>query len=167
MGNFVFIGDSILDWFNCNYYFPELDIINHGVAGDIINGVISRLPQAVNRQETQSILVMIGHNDLCMGADVAQAMSKFEKICALIKEKNISNVYISGLLPIDFVDNTIVMDYNNGLKELSLKYGFTFIPVRDNFMDNNLNINNELSDGLHLTEKGYNVLAKVFKNYIV
>ncbi len=166
MKKIVFIGDSILDWFNCAYYFPDLDIANHGIAGDTISGVLNRINRVLEINKPETILVMIGHNDLCMGAGISKSLENFSKICNIIKREGTKNVFISGLLPIDFVDNNTVQNFNAGIESISMKNDFTFIPVREHFLHNNNTAKKELSDGLHLTGKGYDVLAEIFKDFV-
>lgn len=165
MANFIFTGDSIIEWFNVYTYFPNLKIKNYGIAGDTIQGVYSRINKALN-QKPASLLVMVGHNDLCMQYSSEEAILRYEKICNEINKYEIENVFLSGLLPIDFITKDTVIDFNSRLKLLANKNNFTYIEVRENFINKSGKAEKELSDGLHLTQKGYDKLAEVFRRYI-
>jgi lysophospholipase L1-like esterase len=165
MIDFVFTGDSIIEWMSATYYFPDLKISNQGIAGDTINGVLHRLNDAY-RENPDKLLVMVGHNDLVMRENSQAALTEYRRICEKIISYHLKKVFITGLLPIDFISVKTVVDFNNGLEKLSEDFGYTFIPVREAFINKNGKAKADLSDGLHLTKNGYANLAGVFKNYI-
>ncbi len=165
MADFVFIGDSIIEWLHTRHYFPDLIISNHGIAGDTISGVGNRLNFAI-QEKPNGILVMVGHNDLVMYPYPEDALQEYEKLCQPLESSGIQRVFITGLLPIDFIPAQTVIKFNDGIKVLAKKKKFTFIPVREKFILENGKARPDLSDGLHLTEQGYNVLADVIKKNI-
>ena len=165
MADFVFIGDSIIEWLHIRHYFPDLIISNQGIAGDTISGVYNRLNFAI-QEKPNGILVMVGHNDLVMYPHPEEALNDYEKLCNQLESSGIQRVFITGLLPIDFIPKQTVIKFNDGIKVLAEKKKFSFIPVRENFILDNGKARPDLSDGLHLTEQGYNVLADVIKKNI-
>ncbi len=57
----LFIGDSLTEWFKLEKYFPDVDIINEGIAGDTTYGVLERLDKVIDIS-VDMIFLMIGIN---------------------------------------------------------------------------------------------------------
>jgi len=55
----LFIGDSLTEWFGLEKYFPDVKIINEGIAGDTTYGVLERLEGIID-QPVDKIFLMIG-----------------------------------------------------------------------------------------------------------
>ncbi|MHA3775570.1 GDSL-type esterase/lipase family protein [Verrucomicrobiota bacterium sgz303538] len=73
-GAVVFLGDSITQgWNTLAKDFPDLKVANRGISGDTTRGVLFRLKEDVLDVKPRAVVLLIGTNDLGLGAspDVA------------------------------------------------------------------------------------------------
>jgi len=63
----LFIGDSLIEFFNWQNSFPEDQIINFGQAGETTEGLAARLPGKIQRSEALDLILnMTGTNNHSM-----------------------------------------------------------------------------------------------------
>ena len=65
--NGVFLGDSITDFCDPDTYYPGLNAVNRGIAGDMTVGVLRRMEASVFALEPRLVVLLIGVNDLSRG----------------------------------------------------------------------------------------------------
>ena len=63
----VFLGDSITDFCDLDTYYPGLNAVNRGIAGDMTVGVLRRMEASVFALEPRLVVLLIGVNDLSRG----------------------------------------------------------------------------------------------------
>lgn len=63
----VFLGDSITDFCDPDTYYPGLNAVNRGIAGDMTVGVLRRMEASVFALEPRLAVLLIGVNDLSRG----------------------------------------------------------------------------------------------------
>jgi hypothetical protein len=76
--NIVMIGDSITDRGLWCELTNRTDIINRGISGDTISGVLNRLKNL--NPNLQQAFIMIGINDLLRGQSVDYVFGNYKKI---------------------------------------------------------------------------------------
>jgi lysophospholipase L1-like esterase len=91
-GAVVFLGDSITaGWQSLANAFPNIKVANRGISGDTTRGVLYRLKDDVLDLDPKAIVLLIGTNDVGLGAKPEDVADNIETILQDIKKFN-SNV---------------------------------------------------------------------------
>ena len=88
-GAIVFLGDSITQgWGDPGKYFPRYRCANRGISGDTTRGILYRLPDDVLALHPAAVVLLIGTNDIGLGADPAGVAANLQAILAALKASN-------------------------------------------------------------------------------
>ena len=88
-GAVVFLGDSITQgWGEPGKYFPRYRCANRGISGDTTRGILYRLEEDVLALHPAAVVLLIGTNDIGIGADPADAAANLQAILAALKAAN-------------------------------------------------------------------------------
>lgn len=88
-GAVVFLGDSITQkWNSLAKDFPGFHVANRGISGDTTRGVLYRLPADVNTLSPKAVVLLIGTNDLGLGADPEEVAANIREILSLLEKAN-------------------------------------------------------------------------------
>jgi lysophospholipase L1-like esterase len=88
-GAVVFLGDSITQgWGEPGKYFPKYRCANRGISGDTTRGILYRLQEDVLALHPAAVVLLIGTNDIGIGADPADVAAKLQAILAALKAAN-------------------------------------------------------------------------------
>ncbi|MBW2466165.1 MAG: GDSL family lipase [Deltaproteobacteria bacterium] len=166
---FLFIGDSLIEFFNWQERFPGKHILNYGIAGETAEGLLSRLPAVINRVPApELVLIMTGINNVAM-EDYGFLVS-YEKIISLLQEAyGKTTIVISSLLPADlFFLGDAVPRVNKRLLAIAKKNNILYLDLYPLFIDKNSRIIPSYfeSDGVHLSAAGYEVWARTLEKTI-
>lgn len=165
----IFLGNSITD--NCNWHelLGNPNVINRGISGDKIEGILSRLDEIVE-SKPKKIFLMVGINDFRKKRTSTQILMDYERLIKEIKEKTShTELYIQSILPTKMkgYNNKDIIKVNNGLKQLSIKHRCEYINLFDLFKDDNNEMNMEFSiEGIHLNGKGYLLWKEAIVKYV-
>lgn len=183
-GGALFFGDSITEWYDIEKYFPDIKVkYNSGIAGSTSESLMWICDEAVIKYKPSLMVLLVGTNDLGntnmrSPRDIALNV---RNILDLVNGNlpNIKIVLISTLPCNEELHGEAVgkfMRTNRNINMLNVEYeemlktfdNVTFINVFDQFIDKETNsIKDDYSeDGLHLTEKGYDLLTKIVKPLI-
>jgi lysophospholipase L1-like esterase len=157
----VFLGDSLTDFYDVSYYYPQYRVLNRGIAGDTTTGLLGRLDTSVYAVQPKVAVMLIGVNNInTMMDDYEQLLIGFAQ--------NLPNTHIV-LLSLtcmtqqwaEAVGNDNAASKNVLIRQLADKYGYTFVDIYTPLLDPNTG---ELAldytvDGGHLSDKGYRVLT--------
>ena len=133
----VFLGDSITSRCDLDKYFPNYNVYNSGIAGNMTKDILDNIENRVFVYNPTKVFILIGTNDL---------------------------VY-SGL-DNDGIKNNI-KDLNNKKKKICNNNKCTYINMYDNLTDKNGNMKRIYTvDGLHLNKIGYKVVASKLTKYL-
>lgn len=171
----VFIGDSIINYWDTSKYFTNTNIINRGIAGDTAVGVLNRLDQII-KIEPSIIIIHVGSNDI-----VRTTNTNDEIVQTLLKiryklETNLPNtkIYIVSLPPVlrdHEITSTAYVQHrtNDIIEDINEKLLLFTEPIDTSSYlkdsDGNLKLN-YTKDGIHLTHEGYKVLSKVIASEV-
>lgn len=166
---FIFIGDSLIEFFNWQKRFPNRKIYNYGSAGETAEGLLARLPGIISRvQSPELVMIMTGTNNLAM--EDYGFLFTYEKIINLLqKHYPEAAIIMTSLLPIDlsFLGEAVPR-INKRLQKIARENGVTFLDLYSLFLDQDLKPVRAYYefDGVHLSEAGYEVWAKTLENTI-
>ncbi|MHB0754386.1 GDSL-type esterase/lipase family protein [Polaribacter sp. M15] len=168
-GSIIFLGDSITEFCNWNELFGQNNIINRGISGDTLDGLLYRIDEVI-KKKPKKLFIMIGINDLGKGKSVNQILEKY----TILMDKTHSNlpetkIYIQSVLPTKRknLSNTDIKKINIGLIKIANKYNKNYIDLYSSFLSKNNELNDAYSlDGLHLNGKGYQLWKQIIKKDI-
>jgi lysophospholipase L1-like esterase len=167
----VFIGNSITeqggDWAN---RLNNKAVKNRGIAGDVTDGVLARLGE-VTYVKPAAVFIEIGINDLFNPSlNAERTANNIIMITNRIKKQSpLTMIYVQTIFPTknDFLVNKI-SETNQILRNYKKPNLYTLVETHALFADSADLMKKEYTkDGVHLTEKGYEVwvdyLRKFFK----
>jgi len=161
-GGTVFVGDSITEGFPLADAFPKRHVINRGIGGDLVEGVIERLDVSVADLKPAQVYVMIGINDLWWGEPVSMEVRKERYVRLLQGLKQAApkaKTFIQSILPVggNMPElNACVVEVNNMLRGLTEEAGLTYVDLHPWLGDETGALRPEFTtDGVHLTLGGY------------
>lgn len=181
--NFVFLGDSITDFYNLETFYGNLPTVNSGTSGFQTPDIIKHLKDYVYIYNPTKIFLLVGTNDIAF-TDITnqELINNFEKIIDEIKKNRPnSKLYIESIYPVNRnTDNDVVLDWmvgkrensrivkiNTMLKKLCEEKEVTYINMYDKLTDENGNLKLEYTiDGLHISPEGYKVITNTIMKYI-
>jgi lysophospholipase L1-like esterase len=169
-GEIVFLGNSITaagnDW-SVRLNYPN--IRNRGIGGDVTDGVLHRLNE-ITYYEPKAVFLLIGINDLynisLFEPSVDYISKNIIRITQEIKKKSPkTKVFVQTILPVEKqIYRSPINEINNFLKSEESKNSYTIIDLHSAFVDDKgLIIEDFFSDGIHLTEQGYNNWVKIIR----
>lgn len=169
--NILFLGHSLIEFFDWQGRFPAHQVANLGVAGETVEGLLSRLENIIEANpRAELIFIMTGINNVAM-EDFDFLDPCREIIVGMTAAYPNAGIYIHSLLPtlVDFIENETVRLVNISIKNLAESTGAGFIDLYRHFVDRRGTPVREylLDDGVHLTDKGYSVWAGVIEEIIV
>lgn len=173
----VMLGNSLTEQGSWAEYFPGKDVLNRGIGGDIIAGMVDRLPDILDNKPAK-IFITAGVNDILF-FDITneEFEAGYAQIFEIIrKESPASEIFLGGLLPVndtvkpdsEFLENKNgkIAAFNELVKHIAVEYRATYIDIRPHMLNGEQLNANYTTDGIHLNEKGYLIWAKVLKPYI-
>lgn len=180
--NYVFLGDSITDWYDLDKYFEGLPVVNSGVSGYSTNNILNNMNKMVYQYNPSKVFILIGINDLELKVDDDVVVNNIRKIIQGIKKnRRYAKIYVESIYPINNSDddkiegsiingnrkNSDIIDINNKLVKLAEEEGVTYIDLHKELVDDNGLLKIEYTvDGLHLSSEGYEKVTEVLRKYI-
>ena len=179
--NFVFLGDSIIDWYPISeMYDKSIPIVNSGIAGYETHDILERMDEMVYRYNPTKVFLLIGTNDLKYKDnkdDEEEVAKNIEEIIVQIKENRPkAKIYVQSIYPVnrEMKNSASEERYNEEIKEVNEKVesycndnDVTYINMYDLLSDNDGNFNEAYTnDGLHPNTLGYVVITKKLMEYM-
>ncbi len=139
----------------------------------MVEGLLRRIGSITGKHDTADLIfIMSGLNDVAM--EEFDFLDSYREIIIRLRTAYPNaRIYIHSLLPtsVDFISNTSIWDVNGSLKELAGEMGIEYIDIYRDFIHEDGRVIREylLPDGVHLSDKGYEVwsgaLEEVVKRY--
>ncbi len=173
-GGIVFVGDSITQDFNVYEYFPNHNVYNRGIGGDTSKGVLTRLNESIFELSPKKVFLHIGTNDLELINDgIENIYKRIQEIVDKIHSfDELIEIYLISVYPVNpRIDkkttgrrkNQDIIKLNKKIKEIK---NITYINIFNKLLLNDV-LNPEYTiEGLHLNQKGYEIIRKTILKYI-
>ncbi|MFH2123193.1 MAG: GDSL-type esterase/lipase family protein [Pseudomonadota bacterium] len=164
-GRLLFLGDSLLADFNWQDRITHFEVLNLSVFGETPHGLLNRLPSIQEQViEPHIILIMTGTNSLLM-EDYNFTETMRQIVVSLSHYYPSAEVIINSLIPlqIPWLDKNEMKRINSAMEALSLQSGCCFLDMYAKFSTGTGLFQ---ADGIHFTEKGYNLWARSILEYI-
>lgn len=171
-GSIIFLGDSITEFGEWSELFPTHRVLNRGVAGDGIRGVMNRLDE-IKRHEPTLIFLMIGVNDLCFHtpSEVYQSYEHLLNYMLLDFDKN--QIIVQSILPVNNeiyktgTDNEQIDEVNKVVSDFCAKKGIPYANLASLFKDNTNNLKKAFTlDGIHINGIAYKAWSQSLNNWL-
>ena len=178
--NFVFLGDSITDFYPLEEFYDNLPVVNSGVDGYKTTDILSRIYSMVTIYNPTKVFLLIGTNDVPVSSE-DEIVDHIKQIIEEIhKKRPKAKVYLESILPVNRSDdekidhgmvgereNDKIQSINKKLEQYAEEEGITFINLYDEFV----NSDNEMTlkyttEGLHLSSLGYLKLTNILLPYL-
>lgn len=170
----VFVGDSITQDFNVYEYFLGKNVYNRGIGGDTSKGLLERLDESIFKLAPKKVFIQIGTNDFqLLDTNCDEVFMRIQEVVNKILEFDEKiKVYLISVYPVNYKmdqatvgkrDNLTINNLNNLLKTIK---SVQFIDIYGKLLDGDV-LNSEYSlEGLHLNQKGYEVVREALLPYI-
>jgi lysophospholipase L1-like esterase len=168
-GQFLFIGDSLIEFFNWQKRFPDNHVSNFGSAGETAEGLLARLPNIILRSHSPDlVMIMTGTNNIAM-EDYGFLLT-YEKIIDLLQKSYAqATIVMTSLLPIElFFLGDAVPRVNKRLKDIAMDKHILYLDLYPLFLEEETRAITAYyeADGVHLSYKGYEVWARALENTV-
>jgi lysophospholipase L1-like esterase len=175
----VLLGDSLSLWFPPELLPADRAWLNQGISGESAIGLNKRL-NLLDGLEPQTILVMVGVNDLFKGAPDAQLVQSLKQLVQTLKQQHPkSELVLQSLLPhsdgtmtiadrdlVLKVSNERIYQLNQKIKAVAAEAEVQYLDLYPLFVDGDGLLRAELStDGLHLNRQGYLVWRSALQTF--
>ena len=175
--NIVFLGDSITDFYNLDKYYPDNNVVNSGISGDVSDDILNDMYNRVYRYNPSKVFLLIGTNQIPKGDSDDEIVDDIKRIITNIHDnRSITKIYVESIYPVNKElnktmvstrDNERIVELNKKIKEevKDIKY-VEYINIYDSLLKDN-KLSNEYSiDGLHLNDRGYEIVTNIIKKYL-
>lgn len=166
-GTAVFLGDSITDYCDLGSYYPGLNAVNAGVAGDTTDWMLDRLEDSVLTYEPDILVLLGGINDLLRGSDDEQIVANLMTIVDTVRERVPKvQILVQSIYPIGDEDNLYwtgrIRAINSRLESLAKEHHYSYVNLFDPLSESDGRLGPRYSyDGLHPNEAGYSVVSPI------
>jgi lysophospholipase L1-like esterase len=166
----LFIGDSLIEYFDWQERFPKNSVYNMGVAGETVEGLYARLQVVYTQVDTpDEIFIMSGINNLAMGH--RKFITTYRKIVRGLKKQYESpRIFVQSLLPVLFpwISNDEIMDINKQLNKMADAEKVDYLDIYSLFLDREGKAVADylLEDGVHVSERGYSVWSDEIEKHL-
>jgi lysophospholipase L1-like esterase len=170
VSSLVFIGDSLTEWYDWQARFPGYGVLNLGIAGETIEGLVNRLDRIILAlEDPDCIFIMTGINNVAM--EDYEIIHEYKRIInRFFSVFRKTEIVIQSLLPADlpWLDKGVITALNKELKGLAGNFTAHYLDVYGAFIGpDGILIREYLADdGVHLSDKGYEVWALVVEGYL-
>ena len=177
--NILFLGDSITYRYDLDKYYENYYTVNSGIEGNRINDILDDMKERVYQYNPSKIILLIGTNDLDESYDssVDEVYNNFKRLLHEIKNnRKLSKVFVVSVYPVNNdiknsnakgKTNERIIEYNNKVKRYCEENKYTYIDLHDDLLDENGNLDEDYTvDGLHISDKGYEIITNKIKKYI-
>lgn len=157
--NLLFIGDSLIEFFDWQGCFPGCRVENLGRAGETVQELLARAPAVLQRQAAPTwLLIMSGINNVAR--EDYGFLPAYEELLQQLRAKWPATILtVNSLLPVrlPWVAADLLPQLNNLLRAMAARQEALFLNGYDHFLDQNGLADGRflMEDGVHLSAAGY------------
>ena len=177
--NFLFLGDSITDFYPLDEYYDEIPVVNSGISGNKTTDILNDMEKRVYQYNPSKVFILIGTNDLDSPDKdiVKKTYNNIKKIISNIrKNRSKAKIYLESVYPVNNKvinnsvnnrDNKKIKQLNKLLKEYAKEEDVIYIDIYKSLKDQDGFLNSKYTDdGLHLNSLGYVVVTRELLPYL-
>lgn len=166
----TFIGDSLTEWFDWQKRFPAYRVTNLGISGEPVEGLLNRLEKIRRTVDSPDYLfIMTGINNIAMEHyDIVGTYREIVRNFTTWYKK--TKLVVQSILPVtlEWTGNNVIKDINRHLEQIASDFNAEYLDVFGLFVDarGNPKIDCLQDDGVHLSDKGYEVWANEVERFL-
>jgi len=170
MKRILFIGDSLIEFFDWQARFPGHRVANLGRAGETVEGLLSRIKAITMKHPSpRLVFIMTGINNAAM--EDLGFLDSYGKIIDHLKAACPgARIFVHSLLPtlLPWISDASLQEVNRSLARMAEEKGGEFIDLYRLFVDGEGAAVKDylLADGVHLSDQGYAVWAETLEKII-
>ena len=179
--NYLFLGDSITDFYDLDKYYEGLPVVNSGINGNRTTDILNDMKDRVYRYNPSKVFLLIGTNDIIDGKGNDEIIDNIKKIIELIKKNRpYAEIYLESIYPVNKTDNDKIslsmvssrdndqiIEINKKLKKYCDEKKITYIDLYSKLVNDEGNLKLDYTkEGLHLSDDGYKVVTEEISKYI-
>jgi lysophospholipase L1-like esterase len=168
----LFVGSSTIEFWKTSQAFPGLPVVNRGIGGTHISDVLAHYDRLVARYKPKTIVFYSADNDLAAGKPPAQvANDANEFISRVRRDFPIAKIVFIAAKP-SIARWKLIDKYretNRLMRQaVETKPGDVFVDVESQVLGPDGKPRAELfrADGLHFSDKGYQILDDAVRPYL-
>jgi lysophospholipase L1-like esterase len=163
----VFLGDSITEAGRWTEWFPELETVNMGIAGETTDDVVARLPEVI-AADPGTVVVLVGTNDIGRRRRSTEYIGRNIETILVELRKNLphARIILQSVMP-------RTKDFARGVHEINvhIRQFSSVATARAEWLDlwpvladPEGSLSSKYSDdGLHLNEAGYKAWVEALR----
>lgn len=169
----VFFGDSLMKNSDFREFFPEVSIVNLGLNGDTITGMMERVSMVAG-VNPEKVFVYGGINVL-RDSNIDVCVSDYGRLLDALRDVlPDADIYVQSIIPVsEEVGNTYnispdtIRTYNDGIKNEASMRDMSFVDIYPVYEKDGL-INMDYSeDGVHIKDEAYSLWADVIRDEVL
>lgn len=166
----LLLGDSLVAFYDWQARFKDRTVLNRGIPGETVQGLLARLPgELAAAGFVDMIVVMIGANNLVR--EDYGFLPDYEEILVTVRSAlPEARLVVTSLLPFQLpwlADHTVAR-LNVSLRAIAARNQAEYLNVCDPFIAAAQAGNpGFFEDGVHLTDKGYDIWATLLATHII
>ena len=165
--NIIFIGDSLIEWFDWDQRFPAHSVQNLGISGETVEMLFARLPYVIKTHpKADLVFLMTGINNVAM--EETDIIPTYKGIVKRIGEGYPdAGLHLTSLLPtlLPWIADSTITNLNARISELAGDIGADFDDIYSLFKG--AGVRETLSeDGIHINALGYKVWSDALEPVI-
>ena len=175
--NIVFLGDSITNYYDLDKYYPDNNVVNSGISGNVSLDILSDMYNRVYKYNPSQFFLLNGTNQIPMQDSDDKIIDGIKHIIDEIRENRpYAKIYVESIYPVNKKinetkvknrDNKRIVKLNKKIKKLLKNMDYVeYINVYDSLLEGDSLNEKYTYDGLHLNDIGYEVVTDILKNYI-
>jgi lysophospholipase L1-like esterase len=164
----VFLGNSITQGGNWSELLGRERVVNRGIGGDNLPGMLNRLHQVL-RLEPRICFVMAGINDLYTDAPVKEVFRRYTQVLDTLRAHSItpviqSTLHVNPKWKRTEEKNPQVRILNEMLQQYAVDHSVTFIDLNTLLSAGGVLKDEYTTDGIHLTPAAYAVWRDILES---
>lgn len=176
-GEIIFLGNSITEGGDWKALFPDKNVVNRGISGDVTDGILNRIEE-VTASQPAKVFLLVGTNDMARGRSIDYVVEGTRAIVEAIRERSDqTTIYVQSILPVNpgvgqrfsghKANHYKILEANVKLKALARELGIAYIDLHKRMRDRKGYLKAGFThDGLHLKEEGYVRWKRVVKKHL-
>lgn len=168
--NLVFLGDSLTEYFDWQRHFPEHKVLNLGISGEPVEGLLSRLGRVRSSvSDPDFIFVMTGINNIAM--EDYDILGTYEIILREMSSwSQKTKIVVQSILPVllPWVENASIEETNASIRNLSDELHLEYLDIYSSLSQCEATELGRclMEDGVHLSDEGYKAWAGKIQDFL-
>lgn len=178
--DYLFLGDSMIEYLNLESYFGDINAINRGIAGATTKFINDNIDTIISNINPKTIFLSVGSNDLVLleatpDETASNVINLIDKLRDLFPNAKINYLSTTPVINEDhklYKKIYIAGRTNDELKRVNelvfnnKNNSYNFINLFDSVLKDNY-LNEDLTyDGIHLNKNGYEIYTEILKKHM-